>query len=88
MSLKNMNSKISQSIEPIIVAPSGEFVEAIFAEIERLEQGRINAQRFPYYVLHTDIVRHVSSALNALYKAGRIKVGRSLNDKYITTTTE
>lgn len=88
MSLKNMNSKISQSIEPIIVAPSEEFAEALFAEIKRLEQERIDAHRFPNYVLHTDIVQHVSSTLNALYKAGRIKVGRSLNDKYITTTTE
>ena len=83
-----MNSKISQNIEPIVVVPSEEFVEALFAEIGRLEQGRIDAQRFPSYVLHTDIVQHVSSTLNALYKAGRIKVGRLLNDKYITTKTE
>ena len=86
--MKSMNNRISQNIKPIIVAPSEEFAEALFAEIKRLEQGRIDAHRFPSYVLHTDIVQHVSSALNALYKAGRIKVGRTLNNKYITTTTE
>lgn len=75
-------------LEPIVVPPTAGFVEALFTEIQALEQARVEAHRFPDHVLYTEIQAHVSSALNELFKQGRIKVGLTINDKYITTKTE
>ena len=76
------------SLEPIVVPPTDGFKEAVFREIQALEQARVDANRLPYYVLRIEFQNHLSAALNALYKEGRIKVGLALNDKYITTKTD
>lgn len=73
------------TVEPIVIPPSDEFTEALYGEIQRLVKARLEARRIPDHVCYRELQRHVSSALNALYKDGRIKVGLTLNDKYITT---
>lgn len=75
-------------LEPIVVPPTDGFKEAVFREIQALEQARVDAHRFPDYVLRIELQQHLSAALNALYKEGRIKVGLTINDKYITTKTD
>lgn len=75
-------------LEPIVVPPTDGFKEAVFRELQALEQARVDAHRFPDYVLQIEFVHHLSAALNALYKEGRIKVGLTINDKYITTKTD
>lgn len=75
-------------LQPIVVPPSEEFTEAVYREIARLEKAREDAHRIPDYVLRIELSHHLSSALNELYKAGRIKVGLTINDKYITTKKE
>lgn len=75
-------------LEPIVVPPTDGFKEAVFREIQALEQARVEANRIPDYVLRIEFQNHLSAALNALYKEGRIKVGLTINDKYITTKTD
>ena len=75
-------------LEPIVVPPTDGFKEAVFREIQALEQARVEANRLPDYVLRIEFQNHLSAALNALYKEGRIKVGMTINDKYITTKTD
>ena len=75
-------------LEPIVVPPTDGFKEAVFRELQALEQARVDAHRFPDHVLRIEFQNHLSAALNALYKEGRIKVGLTLNDKYITTKTD
>ena len=75
-------------LEPIVIPPTDGFKEAVFREIQALEQARVEANRIPDYVLRIEFQNHLSAALNALYKEGRIKVGLTINDKYITTKTD
>ena len=75
-------------LEPIVVPPTDGFKEAVFREIQALEQARVEANRLPDYVLQVELLHHLSSALNALYKEGRIIVGNTVNDKFITTKTD
>lgn len=75
-------------LEPIVVPPTDGFKEAVFREIQALEQARVEANRIPDYVLRIEFQNHLSATLNALYKEGRIKVGLTINDKYITTKTD
>lgn len=75
-------------LEPIVIPPSEEFKAALYAEIQRMIQARRDAHRIPEHVLYRELLTHVSSALNTLYKDGSIKVGLTINDKYITTETE
>ena len=41
----------------------------------------------PAHAMYEDLTAKVHDALNALYSQGRIKVGRTINSKYITTKT-
>lgn len=75
-------------LEPIVVPPTDGFKEAVFREIQALEHARVDAHRSPDYVLRIEFQQHLSAALNVLYKEGRIKVGLTINDKYITTKTD
>lgn len=64
---------------------SQSFEEAIFAEIQAMEQEREQAHKSPVFVPRLDFMKRVSAALNSLYKQGKIRVGDTLNDKYIST---
>lgn len=61
------------------------FDEAILAEIQAMEQEREQEHKSPVFVLRIDFIRRVNDALNRLYKEGKIRVGETLNDKYIST---
>lgn len=50
-----------------------------------MEQEREQEHKSPVFVLRIDFMRRVNDALNRLYKEGKIQVGETLNDKYITT---
>ena len=75
-------------LEPIVTPPSEEFKTALYAEIQRMEQARRDVRRIPEHILYVDLLSHISAALNALYKDGKIKVGQTVNDKHITTQSE
>lgn len=61
------------------------FDEAILAELQTMEQEREQEHKSPVFVLRIDFIKRVNAALNRLYKEGKIQVGETLNDKYITT---
>ena len=50
-----------------------------------MEQEREQEHKSPVFVLRIDFMRRVNDALNRLYKEGKIRVGETLNDKYIST---
>ena len=77
----------SPPLEPVTVQPSEEFTEAVCRELRRLEEAKRSARRLPEHTLYRELASHLSSALNALYKQGRIRVGDTINDKYISTAT-
>lgn len=51
-----------------------------------MEQAKKDAHRLPDHTVYRELEKHLSSALNALYKEGRIIVGNTVNDKYIRIT--
>ncbi len=61
------------------------FDEAILVELQAMEQEREQENKSPVFVLRIDFMRRVNDALNRLYKEGKIRVGETLNDKYIST---
>ncbi len=77
----------SPPLEPVTVPPSEEFTETVYRELRRLEEAKRSARRLPEHTLYRELSAHLASALNALYKEGRIRVGETINDKYISTNT-
>lgn len=69
--------------KPIITPPSEAFTEAVFEELARLQEAKHAATRVPEHTLYRELGAHLSAALNSLYKQGRIRVGDTVNDKYI-----
>lgn len=61
--------------------------EAIFRTISAIEREKEAAGKMPSNAMYEDLTAKVHGALNALYSQGRIKVGRTINSKYITTKT-
>lgn len=61
--------------------------EAIFRTISAIEREKEAAGKMPSHAMYEDLTAKVHDALNALYSQGRIKVGRTINSKYITTKT-
>lgn len=53
-----------------------------------MEQEREQGKKHPAFVLRIDFIKRVNAALNRLYKEGRISVGDTLNDKYLSTRTK
>lgn len=75
-------------LEKITITPSDKFTDALYNELTRLWEARKGANRIPEHILLVEFRKHVLDALNALYKAGRIKVGQTINDKYIIPNIE
>lgn len=69
--------------KPIVTPPSEAFTEAVFEELARLQEAKHAANRVPEHTLYRELGAHLSAALNSLYKQGRIRVGDTVNDKYI-----
>ena len=84
----SINKTPRKPLEPVEIEPSDRFTEAVFEELRMLEQAKNDARREPRHTMYIEFQRHLSAALNALYKAGRIKVGLTINDKYISTDTD
>ena len=61
-----------------------ETTPSISSAIEREKEA---AGKMPSHAMYEDLTAKVHDALNALYSQGRIKVGRTINSKYITTKT-
>jgi DNA-directed RNA polymerase delta subunit len=64
----------------------------IIINIENEKKGR---NIFPFHALFREVVKEsgletkeVRRQLNILYKQGKIKVGETINDKYITLTAK
>lgn len=82
------NSPALPPLEKITVAPSDEFADALYNELTRLWEARKEANRIPEHIVLIEFRKHVLDTLNALYKAGRITVGQTINDKYIIPNIE
>lgn len=61
----------------------GDFERVLLAEIKAMQDARIAMGKHPTYTTHADVRDRVNAALNALYKAQAIEVGKTLNDKWI-----
>lgn len=64
----------------------------ILQTLESMVLERVNSGRAPYHVLRMDLAKatagkhaqaDVDKALNALYRERKIKVGNTINDKFI-----
>ncbi|MCQ2058682.1 MAG: hypothetical protein MJY71_02495 [Bacteroidaceae bacterium] len=86
---KTLNRHRSEPYTPlqeITTAPTDDFKQAILCELRAMQQACTEAHRQPDHVLYTELLQHLSAALNELYLEKRIGVGNTLNDKYITVT--
>lgn len=61
-----------------------DFDNALLREIASIESSKIDKSIKPHHAVHVDIINHVNASLNRLYKAGKIHVGETINDKYIS----
>lgn len=66
--------------------PSQEFQDAIVGEINAMIAETEAAHIHPTHVIDKDLTQLLHDALNALYHAGRIQVGHTINNKWIKTT--
>lgn len=64
----------------------------VYNAIKQLTQARIDARHEPSHVLLATLIKHlhgvmgkqdIIDALNRLYAEGKIKAGKTINDKYI-----
>ena len=61
--------------------------EAVFRTISAIEREKEAAGKMPSHAMYEDLTARVRDALNRLYSQGKIKVGNTINSKYITTKT-
>lgn len=61
--------------------------EAIFRTISAIEREKETAGKMPSHAMYEDLTAKVRDALNRLYSQGKIKVGNTINSKYMTTKT-
>jgi len=58
--------------------------EIVYNLIREIQERKSGNGLAPTHVLRIELEVEVSKALNKLYEQGRIKVGKSLNDKWIS----
>lgn len=51
--------------------------------IKHLQNAKETAKIEPSHVLRVELTKEINNALNRLHKDGKIKVGDTINDKYI-----
>lgn len=61
--------------------------EAIFRTIAAIEREKEADGKMPAHAIYEDLISKMRDALNRLYSQGRIRVGNTINSKYITTKT-
>lgn len=59
--------------------------EALLDIIKLIENEKRDERREPHFALRMEVYARVNDALNNLYKQGRIKVGDTINDKWISS---
>lgn len=57
--------------------------EHLLSIIKHLQTAKETAKIEPSHILSVELWNEIKNALNRLYKDGRIKVGNTINDKYI-----
>ena len=57
--------------------------EALLEVISRIVETKKQSGVFPTYALSREVYNEVAKTLNKLYSEGKIKVGNTLNDKWI-----
>ena len=57
--------------------------EALMQVINEIVQDKQSARKFPTYATKREVYDKVRKALNNLWAQGRIKVGDTINDKWI-----
>ena len=57
--------------------------EALMQVIREIVQEKQSARRFPTHATKMEIYEKVRQALNTLWAQGRIRVGDTINDKWI-----
>ena len=62
--------------------------EAMYEVVVEIEQEKEAARKAPTHAMYEDIIAKVKEALNTLYTQERIKVGHTLNSRFVTTKTE
>lgn len=67
--------------------PTPELITALYDQLKACEADKKERNVRPTHTLRMDLYAIYRDALNELYKAGKIKVGDTLNDKYIKTIT-
>lgn len=63
----------------------GEFEKQLLMRLKSIQQVREAQHIEPSHLLYVDAQKLLNDALNALYKQGAIKVGKTINGKYIDT---
>lgn len=58
--------------------------EVLYNLIKHIQERKTNSGVAPAHVLKIEIDTEVNKALNNLYKDGKIRIGRTLNDKWIS----
>ncbi len=57
--------------------------EALMQVISEIVQEKQSARKFPTYATKREVYEKVRQALNTLWAQGRIKVGDTINDRWI-----
>lgn len=57
--------------------------ESLLEVISRIVENKKQSGVFPTYALSREVYSEVAKTLNKLYSEGKIKVGNTLNDKWI-----
>ena len=57
--------------------------EHLLSIIKYLQTAKETAKIEPSHILSVELWNEIKNALNRLYKDGKIKVGNTINDKYI-----
>lgn len=61
--------------------------EAMYEVVAEIEQEKEVARKEPTHAMYEDIIEKVKEALNTLYTRKKIKVGHTLNSRFVTTKT-
>jgi hypothetical protein len=61
-----------------------DFENALLKELANMQKEREAQNITPTHLLYVDVKNRLNSALNALYEEKKIKVGKTINDKYIS----
>ena len=82
-----MQTEPAPPLAPVTIAPSESFTEAVLGELRLLRDAKRDAHRFPEHTLYREFAEHLFAAVGELCRRGLIRIGDTINDKYISITT-